>query len=68
MLNQDPHVHSSVMFGRGKFQAGVIIDTKPSFKFDPSDEGELANFRNKIWYVLSIHQLFRPMRPHAKHQ
>jgi hypothetical protein len=53
MLNQDPHVQSSVMFGRGKFQAGVIIDPKPSFKFDPSDEGELANFRNQIWYVLS---------------
>ncbi|PPR02158.1 hypothetical protein CVT26_012119 [Gymnopilus dilepis] len=49
MLNQDPHVQSSVMFGRGEFQAGVIIDPKAEFKFDPSDENKLAEFRNKIW-------------------
>ncbi|KAF8200278.1 hypothetical protein BJ912DRAFT_1020035 [Pholiota molesta] len=35
MLNQDPHVQSSVMFGRGQFQAGVIIDPKPAFKLIP---------------------------------
>lgn len=51
MLNQDPHVQASVMFGRGRFQAGVLIDPKPQFKlkFDPSDETQLANFRNRIW-------------------
>lgn len=50
MLNQDPHVQASVMFGRGQFQAGVIIDPKPGFKFDPDeDESQLAEFRNKIW-------------------
>ncbi len=49
MLNQDPHVQACVMFGRGKFQAGILVDAKPAFKFDPSDETALENFRNKIW-------------------
>lgn len=53
MLNQDPHVLSSVMFGRGRFQAGVLVDPKPQFKFDPADEVKLADFRNKIWLAFS---------------
>lgn len=51
MLNQDVHVQSSVMFGRGQFQAGVLIDPKQEFKFDPADEAKLACFRNQIWFV-----------------
>lgn len=42
------------MFGRGKFQAGVLIDPKPAFKFDPSDDTALESFRNKIWYVFIL--------------
>lgn len=51
LLNQDPHVLSSVMFGRGRFNAGVLVDPKPEFKFDPADSIKLAEFRNKIWSV-----------------
>jgi hypothetical protein len=40
------------MFGRNRFQAGVIIDPKDSVKFDPEDSLKLALFRNLIWYVL----------------
>lgn len=49
ILVQDPHVASAVIFGRGQFQNGVLIDPKPEFAFDPSDEAKLAEFRNKIW-------------------
>ncbi|KAF8990836.1 hypothetical protein BDQ17DRAFT_1433510 [Cyathus striatus] len=49
ILNQDHHVLASVMFGRGHFQAGVLIDPKPEFKFDPDDEKALEQFRNLIW-------------------
>ncbi|EPS94264.1 hypothetical protein FOMPIDRAFT_1055251 [Fomitopsis schrenkii] len=45
MLNQDLHVRSSVMFGRGQFQAGIIVDPKPPYRFDPVDETKLAEFR-----------------------
>ncbi|KAJ7233038.1 hypothetical protein C8J57DRAFT_1090832 [Mycena rebaudengoi] len=60
MLNQDPHVLSSVMFGRGQFQAGVIVDPKPAFKFDPSDSIKLAEFRNLIWPTVEKMNAFAP--------
>lgn len=52
MLNQDPHVLSSVMFGRGRFQAGVLVDPKPPYKLYPVDEAKLAEFRNLIWWEM----------------
>lgn len=41
------------MFGRGRFQNGVLIDPKPQFAFDPKDEVKLEEFRNFIWQVLA---------------
>lgn len=52
MMNQHPKVLSSVMFGRGRFQAGMIIDPKPEFRFEPNDLGKLASFRNEIWPIV----------------
>ena len=49
ILNQDPHVKCAVMFGRGKFNAGVIVEPKPEFAFDPIDKQRLSEFRNIIW-------------------
>ncbi|KAK6966634.1 acetyl-CoA synthetase-like protein [Favolaschia claudopus] len=49
MLTQDPHVQSAVMFGRGRFQAGILVEPNASFKFDPADEVKLAEYRNLIW-------------------
>ncbi|KAJ7929762.1 hypothetical protein B0H13DRAFT_2652291 [Mycena leptocephala] len=60
ILNQDPHVLSSVMFGRRRFQAGVIVDPKAAFKFDPSDSVRLAEFRNKIWPTVVKMNAFAP--------
>jgi hypothetical protein len=51
MLAQDPYILSAVMFGRGRFQNGVLIDPKPQFAFDPKDEAKLENFRTLIWQV-----------------
>lgn len=48
-MNQDPHVQAAVMFGRGRFYPGVVIDPKPEFRFDPIDEAALSDFRNLIW-------------------
>ncbi|KAJ7448015.1 hypothetical protein FB451DRAFT_1289566 [Mycena latifolia] len=60
ILNQDPHVLSSVMFGRGRFQAGILVDPKPAFKLDPSDPDKLAEFRNKIWPTVIKMNNFAP--------
>ncbi|KAI0717761.1 acetyl-CoA synthetase-like protein [Cerioporus squamosus] len=49
MINDDPHVKSSVMFGRGKFQNGVLVQPTEDYAFDPSDVKKLEAYRNKIW-------------------
>ncbi|KAI9433075.1 acetyl-CoA synthetase-like protein [Lactarius indigo] len=48
ILAQDPHIQSSVMFGRGRFQNGVLVDPKPQFAFDPKDEVKLEEFSQMI--------------------
>jgi hypothetical protein len=45
------------MFGRGRFNPGVVIDPKPEFAFDPKDQEKLAEFRTEIWYVASEHMV-----------
>ena len=42
---------SSLMFGHGKFNAGILVDPRPEYAFEPSDDVKLANFRNDIWYL-----------------
>ena len=37
------------MFGRGRFQVGVVVELKPEFDFDPSDEDKLVELRNHLW-------------------
>ncbi|RPD77022.1 acetyl-CoA synthetase-like protein [Lentinus tigrinus ALCF2SS1-7] len=49
MINDDPHVKCSLMFGRGKFQNGVLIEPTEDYVFDPKDVKKLESYRNKIW-------------------
>lgn len=60
ILTQDPHIQSTVMFGRGKFQNGVLIDPKPQFALDPNDEVKLEEFRNLIWPTVERLNAFAP--------
>ncbi|KAI9464124.1 acetyl-CoA synthetase-like protein [Lactarius psammicola] len=60
ILAQDPHIQSTVMFGRGRFQNGVLIDPKPQFAFDPKDEVKLEEFRNLIWPTVERLNTFAP--------
>lgn len=46
---QDPLVHAAIIFGRGRFQNGVIV--QPKQPFEPNDEAKLEEFRNAIWCV-----------------
>ena len=50
-MMKDPRIRAAVMFGHGKFNAGVIIDPAPDFQFDCSDRGKFAEFRNLVWCV-----------------
>ncbi|KAI9459305.1 acetyl-CoA synthetase-like protein [Russula earlei] len=60
ILAQDPHILSAVMFGRGKFQNGVLIDPKPEFAFDPTDEAKLESFRQLIWSTVERLNTYAP--------
>ena len=49
MINEDPHVHSSIIFGHGRFQNGVLVEPVENFPVDPTDSKHLEEYRNKIW-------------------
>jgi len=60
ILNTDQHVKFALMFGRSKFNAGVIIDPNPQYQFDPSDIEKLAMFRNEIWPTVEVMNAHAP--------
>ncbi|TFY68026.1 hypothetical protein EVJ58_g1265 [Rhodofomes roseus] len=60
ILNQDPHIASCVMFGRGQFQAGVLVDPVLDHRPLPLDERQLAEFRDKIWPTVTQMNAFAP--------
>ena len=46
---QDPHVRAAVIFGRGRFQNGILIEPKPESSFDVSDSHAAEIFKDSIW-------------------
>lgn len=52
-MNQDPRVKASVMFGRGRFNTGILIEPAEPYTFDPEDTDALVKFRNDIWCVVN---------------
>jgi hypothetical protein len=48
---KDPlnRINNAVMFGRGRFSNGILLELKESHVFDPADTERLAQFRNDIW-------------------
>lgn len=39
------------MFGRGRSQTGVLVEPRPEYAIDVTDDEQVAAFRNKIWWV-----------------
>lgn len=48
----DPHVSGAVLFGRGRFNVGVLVNPTEDLLFDPSDVKKLSEYRNLIWSVM----------------
>lgn len=47
------HILSGVRtFGRGRNQTGVLVEPKPEYAIDVTDDKQVAEFRNKIWSAL----------------
>ncbi|TCD63425.1 putative NRPS-like protein biosynthetic cluster [Steccherinum ochraceum] len=49
ILNTDLRIRDSIMFGRGRFQNGVLIEPRPEFAFDPKDTSKLEEFKDAVW-------------------
>ncbi|THH09834.1 hypothetical protein EW145_g1728 [Phellinidium pouzarii] len=60
IITRSPLVTNALMFGRGRFQNGVIIE--PATPFDPTEDGgrRLAEFRNDIWPYIEQANAFAP--------
>lgn len=48
-MNRDPHVDSSIMFGRGRFQNGVLVQLNAEFQFESQDSESAIKYRTLIW-------------------
>ncbi|KAF8880544.1 hypothetical protein BD779DRAFT_1675887 [Infundibulicybe gibba] len=60
IINRHPMVSGSLVFGRGRFQAGVLIEPKPEYALDSSDLEQLASFRNNVWSSVEEANNFAP--------
>ncbi|KAJ7625856.1 putative aminoadipate reductase [Roridomyces roridus] len=52
VMMSSPLIRGAIMFGRERNQIGVLIEPHPQQKVDPSDEKQLAEYRNVIWPVI----------------
>ncbi|KAK0219168.1 NRPS-like enzyme [Armillaria fumosa] len=52
-LTTDKRVAAALMFGRSKFQPGVLILPTPEETFDPSNTERLAEYRASIWDTIT---------------
>ncbi|KAK0184797.1 NRPS-like enzyme [Armillaria mellea] len=52
-LVMDKRIAAAMMFGRSKFQPGVLILPTPEEAFDPSDSVRLAEYRASIWDTIT---------------
>ncbi|KAJ7625710.1 hypothetical protein FB45DRAFT_922118, partial [Roridomyces roridus] len=52
VMMSSPYIRGAIMFGRERNQIGVLIEPNPQQKVDPSDEKQLAEYRNLIWPVI----------------
>ncbi|KAH9895864.1 hypothetical protein C8Q73DRAFT_729156 [Cubamyces lactineus] len=60
IINDDPHVKASLIFGHGRFQNGVLIEPAVGHTIDPDTVQELERFRNEIWPSIQRANEFAP--------
>ncbi|KAH8110855.1 acetyl-CoA synthetase-like protein [Phellopilus nigrolimitatus] len=64
MLARDPLVSYAVIFGRGRFHCGVLVEPKEQHAFNPTDTKKLVEFRNRIWPTIEAMNEFA--RTHSR--
>ena len=54
IISSSPFVYGVVIFGRERNQVGALVEPHPDHVVDTGDNDAIAEFRNKIWYVLRL--------------
>ncbi|KAF8838002.1 putative nonribosomal peptide synthetase [Paxillus ammoniavirescens] len=52
IINSSPLLKGSVMFGRERNQAGILVEPHPEHAIDVNDEKAVMKIRNEIWPVI----------------
>ncbi|TFK37077.1 hypothetical protein BDQ12DRAFT_608601 [Crucibulum laeve] len=60
IMNRHPMISSTVIFGRGRFQAGVLVEPTSEHSFIPTDLKALSVFRDAIWPSVEEANRFAP--------
>ncbi|RPD79527.1 acetyl-CoA synthetase-like protein [Lentinus tigrinus ALCF2SS1-7] len=60
IINEDPHIASSILFGEGKLQNGVLIEPSPDCDVVSGDPDSLRSYRNRIWSTIERANQFAP--------
>ncbi|KAF8132584.1 hypothetical protein EV363DRAFT_1583468 [Boletus edulis] len=63
---EHPMVHSAIIFGHARYNAGVLIQLGDGYKIDTSDAKQVGETRNKLQHVIERVNMFAPQ--HARIQ
>ncbi|KAI5884853.1 acetyl-CoA synthetase-like protein [Schizophyllum commune H4-8] len=47
-----PMIRAAIMFGRGRDEAGILVEPAPTHQIDVDDDVQVAAFRNAIWPII----------------
>ncbi|KAL1679196.1 hypothetical protein EV122DRAFT_277408 [Schizophyllum commune] len=47
-----PMIGTAIMFGRGRDEAGILVEPVPNHQIDVDDDVQVAAFRNAIWPII----------------
>ncbi|KAG6328202.1 hypothetical protein ID866_10887, partial [Astraeus odoratus] len=56
VIATSPYVSGVCIFGGGRAQVGVLVEPRPGFAVDISDDKQVAAFRNQIWYLYAVEE------------
>ncbi|KAF9238274.1 male sterility protein-domain-containing protein [Melanogaster broomeanus] len=60
ILKEDPIVHSAIMFGYGRYNAGVLIELQEGHQIDTNDEMMIEEMRIKFGPTIERMNMFAP--------
>lgn len=60
ILNRDPAISGTLVFGRGKPQVGLIVEPNEAYVFDLSDRSAVDRYIDVIWYDLEATSDLQP--------